>query len=437
MEDSDARITGLMADPQPPHNAMSQGPSDGEHVSLSNTPMQPETLPVSQLETTSMPDESLIPCHTPSDLLSDSPQNVPAPDVCQPAIVSDVHSGAQQAFASPSPDSAEYSVAHMDSGSDDNTYGTNSVHECGGPFVDLSTPSIPSPCPLLVPLPESDVEEDPSSESLQDEGVASTASSSSDNSDAYTSSTGGRTSPSGDPEPQNVVQPSAADDYLALWILGDSVLERHDRRLYERWKAGLGVTFVLANILSVIILCIALELYRRTKAAHPTLISKIRARHRARTGRDSPFSPIVSLFFEADAPFLNSNTAFLTGLCTTLICTLLSDIAMRWIARFEDGQPPPTATPRERMVARMEWNERMERYAVPWVLEIGIPGLLYVALLFFFAGAFMRTFPFLHTAGCWAFGVLCMALSIRALWSFEPALDARLRPKPFSSSTRR
>ncbi|KAH9168397.1 hypothetical protein EDB89DRAFT_1992287 [Lactarius sanguifluus] len=322
MEDSDTRITGLMADHQPPHNAMSQGPSDGGHVSLSNTPMQPETLPVSQLETTSMPDESLIPCHTPSDSLPDSPQNVPAPDASQPAIVSDVHSGTQQAFTSPSPDSAEYSVAHMDSGSDDNTYSTNSIHECGGPFVDLSTPSIPSPCPLLVPLPESDVEEDPS-ESLQDEGVANTASSSSENSDAYTTSTGGRTSPSGDPEPQNVVQPSAADDYLALWILGDSVLERHDRRAYERWKAGLGVTFVLANILSVIILCIALEFYRRTKAAHPTLVSKIRARHRARTGRDSPFSPIVSLFFEADAPFLNSNTAFLTGLCTTLICTLL------------------------------------------------------------------------------------------------------------------
>ncbi|KAH8977822.1 hypothetical protein EDB92DRAFT_691441 [Lactarius akahatsu] len=247
MEDSDTRITGLMADRQPPHNAMSQGPSDGEHVSLSNTLMQPETHPVSQLETTSMPDESLVPCHTPSDLLPDSPQNVPAPDACQPAIVSDVRSGTQQAFASPSPDSAGYSVAHMDSGSDDNTYSTNSIHECGGSFVDLSTPSVPSPCPLLVPLPESDVEEDPFSESLQDEGVASTASSSSENSDAYTTSTGGRTSPSGDPEPQNVVQPSAADDYLALWILGDSVLERHDRRVYERWKAGLGVTFVLAG----------------------------------------------------------------------------------------------------------------------------------------------------------------------------------------------
>ncbi|KAI9435089.1 hypothetical protein H4582DRAFT_1972780 [Lactarius indigo] len=369
-QDPDTHITGLMADHQPPHNAVPQGPSDGEHMFLSNTPMQPATLP-------------------------DSPQNVPVPDAFQPAIVSDGHSGVQEACASPPQDPAEYSVAHMDSDSDDNTQSTKSIHECGGPFVDLSPPSVPSPGPLLVPLPESDVEEDPSSEPLQDDDVASTA----------------KTSPSGDPDPQNVVQPSAADDHMALWVLGDSVLERHDRRAYERWKAGLGVTFVLANILSVIILCIALELYRRTKAAHPTLVSKIRARHRARTGRDSPFSPIVSLFFEADAPFLNSNTA--------------------------DRQPPPTATPRERMVARMEWNERMERYAVPWVLEIGIPGLLYVALLFFFAGAFMRAFPFFHTAGCWAFGVLCMVLSIRALWSFEPALDARLRPKPFSSSTRR
>jgi len=304
--------------------------------------------------------------------------------------------------------------------------------------MDLSAPSLPPPGPLLVPLPESDVEEDHSSESSQDEDTASTASSSSQNSDAYSTSIGGRTSPSSDPDPQNTVQPSAAGDYdhMTLWVLGDSFLERHDHRVYDRWKAGLGVTFVLANILSVIILCIALELYRRTKVAHPSLLSKIRARHRVRTGRDSRFSPIVSLFFEADAPFLNSNTAFLTGLCTTLICTLLSDMALRWIARYEDRRPPPTATPRERVVARMEWNERLERYRVPWVLEIGIPGLLYVALFFFFAGAIMRAFPFLNTAVCWAFGALCMIVSIRALWSFEPALDTRLRPKPFSAASR-
>ena len=125
------------------------------------------------------------------------------------------------------------------------------------------------------------------------------------------------------------------------------------------------------------------------------------------------------------------------GLCTTLICTLLSDMALRWIGRFEDRQPPPTSTPRERMVARMEWNERMERYAVPWVLEIGIPGLLYVALFFFFVGAISRAFPLLNTPVCWAFSVVCLVFSIRALWSFEPALDARLRPKPFSYSMRR
>lgn len=112
-------------------------------------------------------------------------------------------------------------------------------------------------------------------------------------------------------------------------------------------------------------------------------------------------------------------------------------MALRWIARYEDRQPPPTATPRERVVARMEWNERMEQYRVPWVLEIGIPGLLYVALFFFFVGAIARAFPLLNTVVCWTFSALCMIFSIRALWSFEPALDARLRPKPFSASTRR
>lgn len=41
-----------------------------------------------------------------------------------------------------------------------------------------------------------------------------------------------------------------AGDHMALWVLGDSVLERYDRRAYERWKAGLGVTFVLARLMS-------------------------------------------------------------------------------------------------------------------------------------------------------------------------------------------
>jgi hypothetical protein len=36
------------------------------------------------------------------------------------------------------------------------------------------------------------------------------------------------------------------DDNQPLWVLGDTVLERRDRRVHERWKAGLGVTFVLA-----------------------------------------------------------------------------------------------------------------------------------------------------------------------------------------------
>jgi hypothetical protein len=192
-----------------------------------------------------------------------------------------------------------------------------------------------------------------------------------------------------------------------------------------------------ANTLSVLILCIALELYRRTKAAHPGLISKIRARHVARVGRKGPFSPIVSLFFEADAPFLHSNTAFLAGLCTTLACTLLSDLALRWVDRYESRAPPSTATARDRMIARMEWNERIERRAVPWLLDIGIPGLLYVSLGLFFTGSVLRVFPHLDTRICAGFGLMFMLFCIFTLWSFEPALDARSRPKPVSASTSR
>ena len=187
-----------------------------------------------------------------------------------------------------------------------------------------------------------------------------------------------------------------------------------------------------ANILSVVILCVALELYRRTKAAHPGLIAKIKARHAARVGRNRLFSPIVALFFEPDAPFLHSNTAFLAGLCTTLGCTLLSDLALRWVDRYESRVPPPTASAHDRMIARLEWNERIERRSVPWLLDIGIPGLLYVSLGLFFTGFILRVFPYLDTRICAGFGVLSMIFCIFGLCRHSmpgqgPSLFRRLR----------
>jgi hypothetical protein len=189
-----------MADRQPPDNVVPQVPSDGGHLLHSNKSTQPATPPVSHLETTtSMPDESVIPCPTTlSDSIPETPRNA---DDYQPAIVSDVHDGA------PSHDPAKYSVAPMDSGSDDSDHihTTDSIHECGSPFVVLSAPSDPSPCPLHVPLPESDEED---SETTRDEGVSGTEDGKSQHSDAYTSSTDGRTSPLSDPDSPNVVQPS-------------------------------------------------------------------------------------------------------------------------------------------------------------------------------------------------------------------------------------
>ena len=192
VEDSDTRITSLMADHQPPHNAVPQRPSDGEPTLLSNASLQPATPPVSQLET-SMPDESVIPCPTPSDSLPKSPQNAPPPDDYQPAIVPDVHGGPQQACAPHSQDSAD---AHTDSGSDDDIHTTD--YESS--FID--------PWALIVPLPESDVEEDHPSGSIQDDGVAGTADVRNQNSDVNTNSTGVGTSPSNSPNSPDAIQPS-------------------------------------------------------------------------------------------------------------------------------------------------------------------------------------------------------------------------------------
>src|ERR1700761_7579525 len=97
VEDSDTDIISLMADRQPPHNAVPQVPPDGEHMLLSHTSTQPTTPPVSQLEPTPMPDESVIPRPTLSDSLPETPQNAPASDDYYPAIVSEVHGGAHQA----------------------------------------------------------------------------------------------------------------------------------------------------------------------------------------------------------------------------------------------------------------------------------------------------------------------------------------------------
>jgi hypothetical protein len=195
VEDSDTRITGLMADHQPPHNAVSQVPSDGGHTLLSNTSTQLAAPPISQLAT-SMPDESVIPAPTPSDSLPELPQNAPAPDDSQPAIISDVHGGAQQAGALLSQDSVKDAVTPMDSGSDYDIHSS----DCGSPFT--------HPSPAFVPLPESDVEEDYSSESMRDDGALSTADGTHQNSDVNTTSTGEGTSPSGNPDSPNAAQPS-------------------------------------------------------------------------------------------------------------------------------------------------------------------------------------------------------------------------------------
>ena len=191
VEDLDTHAPDLMADHQHPHNAVSQRPSDGEHTLLSNVSLQPATPPVSQLET-SMPDESVIPCPTPSDSLPESPQNTPPPYDYQPEISSDVHGGPQQACALPSQDSAD---ALTDSGSDDD------IH-----ITDYES-SLIEPWALLTPLPESDVEEDYPSGSMQDDGVAGTADVTNQNSDINTNSTGGGNAPSNNPE-ENDVQPS-------------------------------------------------------------------------------------------------------------------------------------------------------------------------------------------------------------------------------------
>ncbi len=199
VEDAGTHITSLMADCQPPHDAAPQVPSSGEHIPLSNTTMRPATPRLSQLETPPMSDESLIPC--PSDSVPESPQNAPAPDACQPVIISDVHSEAQQAILSPQ-ERAEYSVASMDPDSDNSPHCAKYDCESRSP---LSVPNVPIPSPLLVPLPESDVEEDHPSESWPSEGATGTAGGRSQNSDAYTSSTGERTAPRNDPD---VARPS-------------------------------------------------------------------------------------------------------------------------------------------------------------------------------------------------------------------------------------
>ncbi|KAI9451652.1 hypothetical protein F5148DRAFT_538595 [Russula earlei] len=386
------------------------------------------THPQSSAPTPSQVVENTMSDHLTPSTISESPQVTPLPVLSQPNRIAGTPRGSH---SSPSPLN---DVVPLSSSSEDPPSRAGSDLECPA----TSTPPYASEsCPFPIPLPDSDGEEQGTSlrrvqlarSTLhRDSGIQAR--------EAYTTHLDERTNIPDRSDVPTMIQPTEDDDNQALWVLGDSVLERRDRRVHERWKAGLGTTFVLANVLSVLILCITLELYRRIKAAHPGLILKIRARHIARTGRNTPFSPIVSLFFESGAPFFHSNAVFLAGLCTTLVCTLLSDLALRWVDRYESRIPPSSATPRDRMIARMEWNERIERRAVPWLLEIGIPGFLYISLCSFYTGTLMRAFPYLSATICGAFGILSTIVSVAALWSFEPALDARFRPKPVSSTRR-
>ncbi|KAH9956960.1 hypothetical protein BJV74DRAFT_891451 [Russula compacta] len=403
----------------PSDDAMRQGLSDVEPNLPSPTFVQP--FAPSQLEPNSMSEKPSTSGRPASDSMPESRQETLSLEPSQLREITDALGGGH---TSPSASPPVDSTVPLGSISEDTSRRAGSEV----PPAILNALHATETSPFLIPLPESDVEDEGSSDFAS---ARSMLNGGSQDRSAYTNQIDERTDAPSRSDVRGITQPTEAEDSQALWVLGDTVLERRDRRVHERWKAGLG-----ANILSVIILCIALELYRRTKAAYPGLIDKIRARHIARVGRNRPFSPIVSLFFEVDAPFVHANTAFLTGLCTTLACTLLSDLALRWVARYDSRLPPPTATPRDRMIARMEWNERIERRAVPWLLEIGIPGLLYVAVCMFYTGAIMRAFPHLHMMICGTFGVLLTISSISALWLFEPALDARFRPKPVSSRGR-
>jgi hypothetical protein len=96
------------------------------------------------------------------------------------------------------------------------------------------------------------------------------------------------------------------DDNQALWVLGDSVLARRDRRVHERWKAGLGITFVLACHTTSVrrLSSLIVSLFRQTFSLFSSSAS-----HSSSTAEPKLPSPAYSRRSEPDTSLVWARTA--------------------------------------------------------------------------------------------------------------------------------
>jgi hypothetical protein len=263
MPSQPTHINGLVSDRQVLAETV-QEISDLQPTSTSPISVQP-SVPISQLESDSMSEQSSPSDSSPlaSHFLPESPRETPPPDAFHPEETPEILELAHTSpFVVPP---AVDTIAPLKSNSEDSFHIAGSNPRSEGPHASSSTREELKSCPLLIPLPESDIEEEDHPELARAEGARSSINSQSQTRGADMTSTNERRNTTSRPDVPSTVRPSKSlsshqvalkvthtvpgefDDYQALWVLGDSVLERRDRRVHERWKAGLGVIFVMVR----------------------------------------------------------------------------------------------------------------------------------------------------------------------------------------------
>jgi hypothetical protein len=205
MPSEDAHISSLMSDQLPSADAVLERISDAQRTSTPSTLIQPPAS-ASQLEEDSMSDQSSDSdsSRPTSHTLSESFHESLSPDASQPEGIS------EGAHTSPFVPSA---VDPTIPSSEDRSHSAGSNRECEGPPASSSTRGTLESCPLLMPLPESDDEEEDPSMSARAESARSSANSGIQTGAAYTTHTNERTNTTRADVP-NIVRPSKSLPFI-------------------------------------------------------------------------------------------------------------------------------------------------------------------------------------------------------------------------------
>jgi hypothetical protein len=198
-----ASLSSLVSN-SPSGDAVSQKPPDAELILPLPTLTHPSAPPPSQLKTRSISGESSTPGRLPSTAILDSPREALPPEHSQLGEMAGALGGSQ---ISPAPSPVDPIVPPSPSSQVPEPT-AESEREPEGPLAASSTPHASETFPHFIPLPESDVEEESSSESAKVERFERTWDSGDQDRGAYTTDINERTITPDRPDVHRITPPS-------------------------------------------------------------------------------------------------------------------------------------------------------------------------------------------------------------------------------------